>query len=247
MNIPIILLLVLFIVLICKTLSNIKIERFKTIDSSLCIDEDTQKVRSTTKDEKKELEKTSKKPLAKSKDKVKPNNKAKTKKDNREVFLIYGSYTYPEAKEICKLYKGDIASLEQLDEAFKKGANWCTWGWLNEKYIAYPVQESYWKFIEKQHKGFCGPTAGVNKIKNIDISKRFSINCFGIKPKQTKKDLQKSKELIKCINKVDPLAEKIRKCKSEKKKQAQDSWVVKQKKNLFIVGFNETKWSIYNT
>ncbi len=163
--------------------------------------------------------------------------------DKKEVFLIYNKYTYDEAKEICKLYNGRLANEADLDKAFNNGANWCNWGWLEGKKIAYPVQEKYWEQVEKVHKGHCGPTAGINKLSNIEPSKKYSVNCYGIKPRKSKKDLLLDEDLLKSKN-MNKLEDRIKKCKLNKKEKAAKKWASEQRKNLRIVSFNKYKWSI---
>jgi hypothetical protein len=200
-------------------------ERFEDADE--CIDEDNKIVK-----------------MPKPAKELKP-KKAKNEKytDKKEVFLIYNKYSYPEAKQICKLYNGRIADEADLDKALKNGANWCNWGWLEGNKIAYPVQEKYWEQVEKVHKGHCGPTAGINKIANIDPSKKYSINCYGIKPRKSKKDLMLDEDLLKPKD-TNKLAEKIKQCKLSKREKEAKKWANEQKKDVRIVNFNKYKWSI---
>ena len=228
--------LIIFIIIYLGLFISSNRENFEDLDSDQCIDEDTKKVRQTTSDEKKQLEK--------GEEKSKENDKEKkeVKKGTKEVFLIYNKYSYLEAKEICKSYSGRLATEKDLIKAFKNGANWCSWGWLDGEMIGYPVQEKYWSDIEKTHKGFCGPTAGINKISNVDPFKRFSVTCYGIKPKKTENDKDLAEELNE-MSVVDPLAQAIQKCKKEKQVEEQKKWVEKQKKNVSILSFNKKKWS----
>lgn len=188
--------------------------------SDVCIDEDN-KIR--------EL-----KPIEKPKPKPKP-------KDPKEVFYIYSKFNYLEAQEICKSYNGSLATLKQLEEAYSNGANWCNWGWLSDEIIGYPVQVKYWSDMEGRHKGHCGPTAGINKLSNIDPLQRYGVNCYGIKPKKTKKD----KELDTVIgdDSEESLNSQIQKCKASKQKAKKQKWLTKQKKDIRILDFNDSKWS----
>lgn len=216
MIIYILYLLLILIILYCSRKTK---ERFEDVDDSdECIDEDNKIVH-----------------LSKN---------IKTKyTDKKEVFLIYNKYNYEDAKEICKIYSGRLATEEDLDKAFKNGANWCNWGWLDNKKIAYPVQEKYWEQVEKVHKGHCGPTAGINKLSNIDPSKKYSVNCYGIKPRKSKKDLLIDTDLLKS-KKKDKLDDRIKQCKLVKKEKAAKKWANEQKKDVRIVSFNNYKWSI---
>lgn len=222
-------LLIIFILLYLLLFFQSKLEHFE-VDETQCLDESTKKVRPTTDDEKKEI--------SSKKDK----NKQEALKSKKEVFLIYDKFNYLEAKEICKNYSGRLATENDLLKAFKNGANWCSWGWLEGEKIAYPVQEKFWTKTEKVHKGFCGPTAGINKIENVDPFKRFGINCYGIKPRRTLKDKKIEKELNE-MDKVEPLSKLIRECKKEKQIEKQKKWIQDKKKKVKILSFNDIKWS----
>ena len=195
-----------------------------------CIDEDN-KIRKLKEDEKPVKSKS-----------VKKQNKKTIQKDNREVFHIYNKYNYLEAREICKIYNGRLANEKDLLNAYNNGANWCSWGWLDGQKIGYPVQDKYWTEMEKKHKGFCGTTAGINKMENIDPLQRYGINCYGIKPSKTKNDT----ELEMVINEStgdNALKKEIEKCKNDKIKAEHQKWINKQKSNIRIVEFNQSKWS----
>jgi hypothetical protein len=217
MIIYILYLLLILIIIYCSRKTK---ERFEDVDDSdECIDEDNKIVHLS-------------KPVKKTK-----------YTDKKEVFLIYNKYTYDEAKEICKLYSGRLADEADLDKAFTNGANWCNWGWLEGKKIAYPVQEKYWEQVEKVHKGYCGPTAGINKISNVDPSKKYSVNCYGIKPRKSKKDLLLDEDLLKS-KKMNKLENRIKQCKLNKKEKTAKKWASEQRKGVRIVSFNKYKWSI---
>jgi hypothetical protein len=228
-----------------------------------CVDEDN-KVRKLTSDEKKEVLKQSNKSknkdtkdtkdtkdikdikdVKKGKSSTNTVKKQDKKKSDKEVFLIYNKVNYLQAKELCKLYSGRLATKEDLEEAFKDGANWCTWGWLDGEKIGYPVQEKFWTFIETKHKGHCGPTAGINIIDNIDPLKVYSVTCYGKKPIKSKNDT----DLELVLNEVtveDSLQAEIEKCKKSKREAQQKKWIDEEKKNIRILTFNESQWSVAN-
>ena len=182
------------------------------------------------------------KPKVKSKPKPKVKSKPKYT-DKKEVFLIYNKLSYSDAKDICKSYSGRLATESDLEKAFKNGANWCNWGWIEGQKIAYPVQEKYWEHIEKVHKGHCGPTAGINKIGNINPLKKYSVNFYGIKPSKNKLALDLDSNLPK-VSKDDSLEEKIKKCKMSKKEKEEKERKKELKKKVRIVNFNKYKWSV---
>lgn len=222
------------------------------VEQEQCMDENN-KVRALTKDEKEDIKK--KKPKKEVKKDAKKDDKKDAKKDakkekdkkkpdggKKEVFLIYNKFNYLEAKEICKLYDGRLATEQDLDDAFGHGANWCTWGWLDGEMIGYPVQQKFWSTIEKKHKGYCGPTAGINKIKNIDPLKQYGITCYGIKPPKSDRD----KELEMVLDEMteeNSLQSEIEKCKQSKRDADKKKWIESQQKNIRIVEFNQTQWA----
>jgi len=221
-------LILFFIVHLLQVYFNIK-EKFEN-EEEQCIDEDN-RIRKLTKEEQK-----IKTP------KYKPKKTKQTKpKGNKEVFLIYNKFNYLEAKDICKLYKGRLATEKELEEAHKNGANWCTWGWLEGEKIAYPVQEDYWMSIEKTHKGSCGPTAGINRINNIDPFKKYGVTCYGIKPPKSDNYID-----VQTRTDDDSVQQQIAKCKKAKKEKEHKQWLEEQEKNIKLLNFNTANWSYIN-
>ena len=54
--------------------------------------------------------------------------------DTREVYHVPGNrFTYHDAKAICKAFDAEMATYEQLNEAQKKGASWCSYGWTKDQ------------------------------------------------------------------------------------------------------------------
>jgi hypothetical protein len=205
---------------------------------------DTKKDKKDTKKDKKDTKKDSKNDKKDTKKDSKKDTK-KDKKDKKEVFLIYNKYNYLDAKDICKVYDGRLATEKDLELAFKNGANWCNWGWLDGEKIGYPVQEKFWLSIEKKHKGFCGPTAGINKIYNIDPLKQYSVTCYGIKPPKSEKDKQLETVLHE-ITEDTSLKTQIDQCKQSKREAEKNKWLNEQKNNIRILEFNNSEWSEKN-
>ena len=101
---------------------------------------------------------------------------------NEEVFHIYGTYTYEEAKFIAKMLKCDLASWSQMMRAYQNGANWCNYGWSKDQQAYYPIQQAYYDNLKKQGKeSNCGKP-GLNGGYFRDTKLEFGINCYGIKP-----------------------------------------------------------------
>jgi len=102
-----------------------------------------------------------------------------------EVFYVSGNkYTYKDAPNVCAVYDAEVASYDQLMDAFTKGAEWCGYGWSQGGMALYPTQEVTWNKLQKDDdtnvRKSCG-RPGVNG-GYFDPKTKFGVNCFGIKP-----------------------------------------------------------------
>ena len=116
-----------------------------------------------------------------------------------EVFNVSGNeYTYEQAKALCKAYGSKIASYNQIEDAYKSGAEWCNYGWSANQMAFFPTQKTTWDKLQKikGHKHDCGrPGINGGYIKNPNV--RFGVNCFGTKPNITPQEQ-------KLMNKATP-------------------------------------------
>ena len=113
------------------------------------------------------------------KDKEEEKNEVKEYKvhvdGEKEVYNISPNiFTYNEAEAICKAQNppATLASLRQIEKAYKKGANWCNYGWSKDQLALYPTQEG----SDKN----CGKP-GVNGGYFSNNRRRFGVNCYGVK------------------------------------------------------------------
>ena len=96
---------------------------------------------------------------------------------SKEVFHISNQlYTFEQAKCKCESYGAQLATKNQLIEAYNKGANWCTYGWTEGQNAFYPVQQCYWD----KNKS-CGKP-GLNGGHFGNPMLKFGVNCYGKKP-----------------------------------------------------------------
>jgi hypothetical protein len=114
-----------------------------------------------------------------------PENDESVKVYNKpEVFnVVESAYCFPEAENVCKKYNARLASKSQLDDAQKKGANWCNLGWLTAQEAYYPTQSEQITIAEKwpkQLQNACGQV-GLNG-GSYPAQLKLSVNCYGIKP-----------------------------------------------------------------
>ena len=151
-----------------------------------------------------------------------------------EVFNIPGNeYTYTDAKALCKAYGSTVATYNQIEDAYKGGAEWCNYGWSANQLALFPTQKTTWNNLQKieGHKHDCG-RPGINGgfIKNPNV--RFGVNCFGNKP-----DITEEEQTLMNSTTPYPLTQEDRKINS----------LVKKFKNnissILVSPFNYSNWT----
>jgi hypothetical protein len=103
----------------------------------------------------------------------------------KEVFhLPENKYNYENASAICKAYDSKLASFDEINDAYKNGADWCTYGWSNDKMALFPTQRKKWDELQKVkgHEQDCG-RPGINGGYINDVEMKYGVNCYGEKPK----------------------------------------------------------------
>jgi hypothetical protein len=107
-------------------------------------------------------------------------------KMRKQVFHIPASiYDYDNAKAVCQAYGAELANIDQMEEAHKSGAEWCSYGWSDNQMILYPTQKSTWEELQKStdpaKKNSCG-RPGINGGYIDNPSMKAGANCYGPKP-----------------------------------------------------------------
>jgi len=103
----------------------------------------------------------------------------------QEVFYVsQDKYTYDEAPAVCAVYNAELATYDQVADAFSKGAEWCGYGWTMGGMALFPTQEATWSKLQQevdlQKRTKCG-RPGVNG-GYFEPNTKFGVNCFGVKP-----------------------------------------------------------------
>jgi hypothetical protein len=103
----------------------------------------------------------------------------------QQVFNVSSNkYTYYDAEPLCKALGAELATYDQVKEAWSKGADWCNYGWVKGQMAVYPTsQETYDKTQsgpddEKQQCGQVGVNGGY--FDNPEL--RYGVTCYGKKP-----------------------------------------------------------------
>lgn len=108
-------------------------------------------------------------------------------KMQKQVFNIPGNYyTYDDAKAICDAYGSRLASYNEMEEAYNKGAEWCVYGWSDNQMALFPTQKETWQKLQKikGHEKDCG-RPGVNGGYIDNAKTKYGVNCYGHKPPMT--------------------------------------------------------------
>ena len=106
--------------------------------------------------------------------------------EKKEVFYVSGNdYTYEEAPAVCAAYDSELASYDQVNEAYSGGAEWCGYGWTLGGMALFPTQQATWEALQTDpiNKTNCG-RPGING-GYFDPQTKFGVNCYGVKPQNT--------------------------------------------------------------
>jgi hypothetical protein len=134
-------------------------------------------------------------------------------KMRKQVFHIPASvYDYDNAKALCQAYGANLANIDQMEEAHKSGAEWCSYGWSDNQMILYPTQKSTWEELQKStdpaKKNSCG-RPGINGGYIDNASMKAGVNCYGPKPEMNpaSSKLMASIQNYESGKMIDPLHE----------------------------------------
>ena len=109
----------------------------------------------------------------------------------KEVFNIaQDKYTYSDAEPLCKAYGAELATYDQVKEAWNKGADWCNYGWIKGQSAVYPTQQATYDKLQmgpEDQRMSCG-VPGVNGGFFDNPELRFGVNCYGKKPAENDAD-----------------------------------------------------------
>ena len=153
--------------------------------------------------------------------------------DGMEVFHVANNvFTFDEARDMCDKYNARLANYDEIENAYKNGANWCSYGWSKDQLALFPTQKALYNELKQipGHENDCGrPGINGGYFKNKNI--KFGVNCYGIKPKASQRDI----EYTHAINHTPTLTDKQKAAKNLKNKYVvapfnKDEWSEKAKK-----------------
>ena len=159
-------------------------------------------------------------------------------KMRKQVFHIPASvYDYDNAKALCQAYGANLANIDQMEEAHKSGAEWCSYGWSDNQMVLYPTQKSTWDELQKSSdpakKNSCG-RPGINGGYIENASMKAGVNCYGPKPEinPVSSKLMSSIQNYEAGKMIDPLHEaRVQQMKSKIN-------------DVVVAPFNKGAWSL---
>lgn len=157
-------------------------------------------------------------------------------KMRKQVFHIPANiYDYDNAKAVCQAYGANLANIDQMEEAHKSGAEWCSYGWSDNQMILFPTQKSTWEELQRNPdtKNSCG-RPGINGGFMDNASIKAGVNCYGVKPEMNE---YSSKLMVNIQNyeagkMIDPLHDAR---VNEMKNKVND---------IVVAPFNKGAWSL---
>jgi hypothetical protein len=151
----------------------------------------------------------------------------------KEVFNISDNkYKYSDAEPLCKAYGAELATYDQVKDAWNKGADWCNYGWIKGQAAVYPTQDATYQKLQagpEDQRGACGiPGINGGYFDNPDL--RFGVNCYGNKPAETDTDERAQQRPRDMTNQTIEYDRKVRDYKHELNQ-------------IPISPFNSTQWA----
>ena len=153
----------------------------------------------------------------------------------KDVFTVSkNDYSYYDAAPLCKALGAELATYDEVKQAWKKGADWCNYGWVKGQMAVYPTQKSTYQELQQgpeEQKGACG-RPGVNGGYFDNPELKFGVTCSGPRPAKGSHDVTAN-----MAGSALPLTASG--LEFEKKVQQFKS----ETDNLGIMPFNREKWS----
>jgi hypothetical protein len=109
----------------------------------------------------------------------------------KEVFTISkNNYSYYDAAPLCKALGAELATYEEVKNAWQKGADWCNYGWVKGQMAVYPTQPGTYEELQQgpeEQRAACGkPGLNGGYFDNPEL--KFGVTCTGNRPSQSSHD-----------------------------------------------------------
>jgi len=109
----------------------------------------------------------------------------------KEVFNVSkNNYSYYDAAPLCKALGAELATYDEVKQAWQNGADWCNYGWVKGQMAVYPTQKGTYEELQQgpdDQKGACGkPGLNGGYFDNPEL--KFGVTCSGKRPSQSQHD-----------------------------------------------------------
>lgn len=152
----------------------------------------------------------------------------------KQVFNVSRNiYTYHDAAAVCSALDSDLATYEQVKDAYEQGADWCNYGWVMGQMAVYPTQKDTYEKLQKgrpQYHNACG-RPGINGGYFDNPELLFGVNCFGVRPAKNAMDELNNSEVA-----LPPTTDEIEFDKKVQKFRDQLD-------DTTVLPFNKNSWS----
>lgn len=109
----------------------------------------------------------------------------------KEVFNVsQNKYKFSDAEPLCKAFGAELATYEQVKDAWQNGADWCNYGWVKGQSAIFPTQQTTYDKLQagpEDQKNACG-VVGINGGHFDNPDMQFGVNCYGAKPSKNEAD-----------------------------------------------------------
>jgi len=142
-------------------------------------------------------------------------------------------YTFHDAPAVCAALGGELATYEQVQDAYEKGADWCNYGWAKGQMAVFPTQKETYQKLQKgspDYHNACG-RPGINGGYFDNPELLFGVNCVGKRPTQKSADEMRENDVS-----FPKTAEEIEFDKKVQKFRDQMD-------TLAVLPFNKQSWS----
>ena len=152
-----------------------------------------------------------------------------------QVFHIPGNkYTFDNADALCQAYGAKLANYNEIEQAYKNGGEWCSYGWSEGQMAYFPTQKKTFDYLQgvEGHENDCG-RPGINGWYIANPNVRFGVNCYGYKPKITEQEQE--------IMDNEPLYPRTLRDRQQEKRV--EFWR-KRVPEILVAPFNRNVWSL---
>jgi hypothetical protein len=109
----------------------------------------------------------------------------------KQVFNVARNvYTFGEAEPLCRAFGAELATYDQVKDAYEAGADWCNYGWVKGQLAVYPTQKSTYDKLQHgpEHERMSCGLPGMNGGYFPNADQRFGVNCYGPRPAESALD-----------------------------------------------------------